>query len=120
MKKGGEYFAIFQISSTSATEKESVANQVHAAYNGGLTTAELNTSVKTSQEHSTSHLETSIHVFRQGTISTSDMTLEDIVKTAKEFPIGVSGDKAFPYAVLLQDYEGLRNPNDQFVYVDIQ
>ena len=120
VKKGGEYFAIFQISGTSTTEKESVANQVHLAYNGGLTTAELNTSVKTTTDHSTSHLETSIHVFRQGTISTSDISLEDIVKTAKEFPIGVSGDKAFPFAVLLQDYDGLRNPNDQFVYIDIQ
>ena len=30
------------------------------------------------------------------------------MKTAKEFPIGVSGDKAFPYAVLLQDYDGLK------------
>lgn len=120
VKKGGEYFAIFQISSTSNTERESVANQVHLAYNGGLTTAELNTSVKTTTDRSSSHLQTSIHVFRQGTISTADMDLEDIVKTAKEFPIGVSGDKAFPFEVLLQDYDGLRNPNDKFVYVDIQ
>jgi hypothetical protein len=72
-----------------------VPNQVHVAYNGGLTTAELNTSVKTATEHSTSHLETSIHVFRQGTITSSDMSLEHIVKTAKGFPIDVSGDKAF-------------------------
>ena len=120
VKKGGEYFAIFQISGTNTTEKESVANQVHAAYNGGLTTAELNTSVKTTTERSTSHLETSIHVFRQGTISASDMNLEDIVKTAREFPLSVAGDKAFPFAVVLQDYDGLRNPNDQFVYIDIQ
>jgi hypothetical protein len=28
--------------------------------------------------------------------------------------------KAFPYAVLLQDYDGLKNPNDQFVFIDIQ
>jgi hypothetical protein len=120
VKKGGEYFAIFQISSTSMTEKETVANQVHAAYNGGLTTAELNTSIKKSTESTTNHLETSIHVFRQGTITASDMNLEDIVRSAKDFPIGVSGDKAFPFAVVLQDYDGLRNPNDAFVYIDIQ
>src|SRR5581483_6821314 len=48
------------------------------------------------------------------------MNLEDIVKTAREFPVSVAGDKAFPFAVVLQDYDGLRNPNDQFVYIDIQ
>ncbi|NJK51749.1 MAG: hypothetical protein HC936_01305 [Leptolyngbyaceae cyanobacterium SU_3_3] len=48
------------------------------------------------------------------------MNIEDIMKTAKDFPVGVSGDQAFPYAVLLQDYDGLKNPNDQFDYIKIQ
>lgn len=120
VRKGGEYFAIYQITGSDQSEKESVAVKVHAAFNGGLTSAELNTSVNTASSQSSSHLEIHVHVFRQGTIATADLNLEDIMKTAKEFPIGVSGDKAFPYAVLLQDYEGLKNPNDQFVYVDIQ
>jgi hypothetical protein len=118
--KGGEFFAIYQITGSDRSEKESVANDVHAAFDGGMTSAELNTSIKTATQETTSHLEIHVHVFRQGTISTADLNLEDIMKTAKEFPIGVSGDKAFPYAVLLQDYDGLKNPNDQFVYVDIQ
>jgi hypothetical protein len=42
------------------------------------------------------------------------------MRTAREFPVSVAGDKAFPYAVMLQDYETLRNPNDKFVYIDIQ
>jgi hypothetical protein len=118
--KGGEYFAIYQITGSDQSEKESMAVNVHAAFNGVLASAELNTSINTAKSESKSHLEVKVHVFRQGTISTADVNLEDIIRTAKEFPVGVSGDKAFPYAVLLQDYDGLKNPNDQFVYVDIQ
>ena len=120
VKKGGEYFAIFQISGTSTTEKESVAVKVHAAFNGLCTSAELNTAVNTASETSKSHLQTSVHVFRQGTIATADLNLEDIMRTAKQFPLDVSGDKAFPFAVVLQDYESLKNPNDRFNYLDIQ
>ncbi|GAX45648.1 hypothetical protein NIES4075_66690 [Tolypothrix sp. NIES-4075] len=118
--KGGEYFAIYQITSSDETEKESVAVKVHAAFNGLLASAELNTSINTATSQSKSHLEVKVHVFRQGTISTADINIEDIMKTAKQFPVAVSADKAFPYAVLLQDYDGLKNPNDQFAYVDIK
>jgi len=118
--KGGEFFAIYQITGSEQSEKENVAVNVHAAFNGLLTSAELNTSINKATAQSKSHLEVHVRVFRQGTIGTADLNLEDIIKTAKEFPVGVSGDKAFPYAVLLQDYDGLKTPNDQFVYVDIQ
>ncbi len=120
IKKGGEFFAIYQITGSDEKEKESVAVNVHAAFNGVVASAKLNMEINTSMEQSKSHLEVRVHVFRQGTIATADLNLEDIMKTAKEFPIGVSGNKAFPYAVILQDYDGLRNPNDQFNYIDIQ
>jgi hypothetical protein len=61
-----------------------------------------------------------VHVFRQGAISTADLNLEDIMKTARDFPINVAGDKAFAYAVMIQDYDSLKNPNDKFIYLDIQ
>jgi hypothetical protein len=120
VKKGGEFFAIYEIIGSDQVEKETVATKVNLAFNGGLTSAELNTAVNTATSKSSSHLEIKVHVFRQGTISSADLNLEDIMKTAKEFPIAVSGDKAFPYEVLLQDYSGLKNPNDEFVAVDIQ
>jgi len=121
VKKGGEYFAIYQITGSDQSERESVAVSVHAAYDAGpLQSAHLNTDIHTATSKSKSHLEVHVHVFRQGTIGTADLNLEDIMKTAKEFPVGVSGDKAFPYAALLQEYDRLENPNDQFVYVDIQ
>ena len=98
-----------------------MAVKVRAAYSGGpLASAHLNTDINTDMAKSTSHLTVSCHVFRQGTISTVDLNLEDIMLTAKQFSIGVSGDTAFPYAVLLQDYNSLKNPNDQFIYIEIQ
>jgi len=121
VRKGGEFFAIYQITGSDESEKESVAVKVRAAYGGGpLASAHLNTDINTDMSKSTSHLTVSCHVFRQGTIGIVDLNLEDIMVTAKQFSIGVSGDKAFPYAVLLQDYDSLKNPNDQFVYIEIQ
>jgi hypothetical protein len=118
--KGGEYFAIYQISGSDQTEKESVASNVQAAFNGVLASADLNILINTAKSQTKSHLEVIVHVFREGTIRTADLNIEDIIKTAKDFPVEVSGDKAFPYAVLLQDYDSLKNPNDQFVYIEIQ
>jgi len=47
---GGEYFAIYQITGSDQKEKESVAVDVHAAFNGVLASAELNTKIKTATE----------------------------------------------------------------------
>ena len=120
IRTGGEYFAIYQLTSTSQAERESLATEVHAAFNGGLSSAELSTSINKATALSTSHLEVQVHVFRQGTISEADLSIDDIMHTAKTFPVGVSSEAAFPYAVLLQDYSRLAQPNDRFNYVDIQ
>jgi len=119
--RGGEFFAIYQITGSDESEKEALAVKVNAAYTGGpLLSGKLNTDITTATSSSSSHLSVKCHVFRQGSIGTADLNLEDILATAKQFPIGVSGDKAFPYAVLLQDYNGLKSPNDKFSYVEIQ
>jgi hypothetical protein len=120
IKKGGEFFAIYQLSGSDQSEREDIAVKVHAAYNGGLTTAELNTAINTSTARSSSHLEVSVHVFRQGTISTADLNLEDIMHTARAFPVDVAGNNAFPYAVSLHEYNTLKSPNDKFDYIQIQ
>lgn len=118
--KGGEYFAIFQLTGSDQSEKDSLALTVHAAYNAGITSAQLNTAINTTTSQSKNHLQVEVHVFRQGNISSADLNLEDIMKTAKEFPLSVSSENAFPFSVLLQGYDGLKSPNDQFEYVDIQ
>jgi hypothetical protein len=120
VRSGGEYFAIYQLTSTSESERESLAVQVNAAFSGVVASAELSTAINSATARSASHLQVQVHVFRQGTISEADLNLEDIMTTAKTFPIDVSAGNSFPYAVLLQDYSRLRNPNDRFNYIDIQ
>jgi hypothetical protein len=120
VKKGGEYFAIYQLTGSDQQEKEALSVSVHAAFNGLIASAELNTSIQTATSSSRSHLQVQVHIFRQGTIGTADLNLEDIMRTARDFPVSVSGDKAFPYAVLLQDYQRLKSPNDQFNYYDLK
>ena len=97
--RGGEYFAIYQITGSDESEKESLAGKINAAYQGGIASASLSVAITNATSSSRSHLSVSCQVFRQGTVSTADLTVEDILATAKQFPIGVSGDKAFPYAV---------------------
>jgi hypothetical protein len=120
IRKGGEFFAIYQITGTDETEKESTALNVHAAFNGGLASAELNVSINKAKESSKSHLEVQVHVFRQGDCTIADLNIEDIMATARQFPIAVAGGNSFPYAVQLQDYAQLKNPNDNFSYYVIK
>lgn len=118
VQKGGEYFAIYQISGSDESERESLSLDVHAAYNGVIVSAELNVSIKNKTESSESHLSVDLHVLRQGTISQTDLTLEDVMKTARDFPINVAGDKSYAYSVMLSDYSSLHNPSDDYNFYD--
>jgi hypothetical protein len=120
VKTGGEYFAIYQIKGSDAMERESIAVKVHAAFKGIIASAELNAQITSATEHSKSHLDVRCHVFRQGTVGEADLNVEDIMATARKFPVEVSGDRSFPYAVSLQDYTQLKRPNDAFNYIEIQ
>lgn len=120
VQKGGEYFAIYQISGSDENERESLSLDVHAAYNGVIVSAELNVNIKNKTEASQSHLTVNLHVLRQGTISQTDLTLEDVMRTARDFPINVSGDKSYAYSVMLSDYGSLHNPRDDYNFYDTQ
>ncbi len=120
IQTGGEFFAIYQVSGTQQSETESTATEVRAAFGNPLAGAELHTTIKTAMERSSSHLEVNVHVFRQGTIRSADMALEDIMQTAHQFPIEVAGDRAFAYEVSLQSYDRLKSPIDAFDFVQIQ
>jgi hypothetical protein len=121
IQRGGEYFAIYQISGTNQNEIETTATDVRAAYGSPMVAGvELHTQIKTAMSRSSSHLAVDVHVFREGIVHTADLSLEDIMQTARDFPVSVSGDKAFDFEVLLQPYEGLKSPNDAFDYIQIQ
>jgi len=120
IQKGGEYFAIYQVSSTQRSETETTATDVRAAFGNPVAGANLHTKIETAVTNSNSHLEVNVFVFRQGTVARADLSLEDIMATAREFPVSVSADNAFPFEVLLQPYEGLKNPVDGFDFLQIQ
>lgn len=120
VQKGGEYFAIYQISGTDESERQSLSLDVHAAYNGVVASAELNINIKNKTESSHSHLSVDLHVLRQGTISQTDLTLADVMKTARDFPLNVAGDKAYAYSVMLADFSSLANPSDNYNFYDTQ
>ncbi|WP_162907927.1 hypothetical protein [Allorhizocola rhizosphaerae] len=119
VKTGGEYFAIYQMTSTSKSERQSLSVEVNAAFDGVISSADLSAKVRTAKSQSTSHLEVGVHVFRQGAISEADLDRDDIMRTAKGFPPAVAGPNAFPYSVTVQNYTTLRNPNDQFNFIEI-
>lgn len=120
VQKGGEYFAIYQVSSTQQTETEKTATDVRAAFGNPAMGASLHTKIETAMTNSSSHLEVNVFVFRQGTISKADIALEDIMNTAREFPISVAGDQSFAFEVLLQPFDRLKSPNDDFDFLQIQ
>ncbi|MDH6284041.1 hypothetical protein [Prescottella agglutinans] len=119
IKTGGEYFAIYQLTSTSLSERESLSVSVKAAYDGVITKAALSTAISTAKSQSVSNLQVQVYVYRQGTIQDADLDVVDIMETAKTFPVDVAGENAFAYSALVQDYRTLKSPKDDFNYLEI-
>jgi hypothetical protein len=120
IKTGGEFFAIYQITSTSQTDRESVAVKVHAAYRTVGAGADLDVAVNTANEHTKNRTEVQIHVFRLGSIQEIPMNPSEIMTHAKRFPKDVTGENSYPFAVLLQPYNRLESPNDRFNFYELQ
>ncbi len=93
---------------------------MHAAYDGAITSADLSVRINSAKAKSEGRLEVQVHVYRQGSIEEADLNLEDIMETARTFPVSVAGDNAFPFAVTIQDYKALKNPVDDFNFYEIQ
>lgn len=120
LRTGGEYFAIYQLTSTSEAKKTSLAIDVEASYQGGLASAELRSRIQTARESTEDHVDTKVYVYREGSVRTADITAEDIMETARQFPVEVGTGEAFVYGAMLQDYKALKNPNDAFDYYQIE
>jgi hypothetical protein len=119
-QSGGEYFAIYQFTSTSETQKSSLAAEVNAAWIGVVASAELHAKIQTAKESTREHVETHVYTYRDGSIREADLTLEDIIETARQFPVEVGSGEAVTYAVMLDDYKVLNNPGDKLTLFDIQ
>jgi hypothetical protein len=123
---GGEYFAIYQFTSTSETRKSSLAAEVNAAWTGAVASADLHADIKRATESAHEHVETHVYTYRDGSIREADLNLEDIIETARQFPVEVApvggggSGEAVTYAVMLDDYKVLHMPDDALTLLQIQ
>jgi hypothetical protein len=120
LRKGGEYFATFQITSVDQSVREDIAVSVEASFNSIVAAAHLDVDIATSKASTSSHCEVIAHVYENGAISNTDHSFADILAKATAFPPTVAGDLAAPFAVSLADYTTLRLPNDNFNFLDIE
>ncbi len=120
LRTGGEYFAIYQLTSTSESKRESLAVDVQAHYNGIIASADLRVKIATARSETSGRVDTRVFVYREGSIRTADITAEDIMETARQFPVEIGEGEAFVYGAMLQDYKTLHSPNDAFDYYEIQ
>jgi len=117
---GGEYFAIYQFTSTSEAQKSSLAAEVNAAWTGVVASVALHAKIQTAKESTHEHVETHVYTYRDGAIREADLTLEDIIETARQFPVEVGTGEAVTYAVMLDDFKVLKKPDDDFDFFQIQ
>lgn len=119
IERGGEYFALYQISGYDEAEKQSVAVAIQASFEAVVASADLQTKIATAKETSKSHLDVSTRVFQQGSIDTTPQSVDEIMARAKSFPPSVAGELAYPYAMLVEEYRSLKLPSDSFNPLDI-
>jgi hypothetical protein len=120
LRKGGEYFAVYEINSVDTSTREDIAVHIEAAFDSGVFAAHLDSDIATSTARTSSHCEVKTHVFQNGAIDHTDQSLAEIMQKAHDFPPTVAGPLAAPFAVSLEDYVTLKLPNDQFNFLDIQ
>lgn len=120
LRKGGEYFATFEIISVDESVREDIAVHVEASFNDLVAAAHLDTDIKKCRESTSAHTELRVHVFQNGAVDHTDQSLIEILQKAHDFPPTVAGPLAAPFAVSLADYTTLKLPNDQFNFLDIQ
>ena len=109
---GGEYYAIYQFTSTSEAKKASLSAQVNAAWTSGLASAELHASIQHEQTSEHERVETHIYTYRDGTVREADIALGDILETARAFPVEVANGEAVPFSVMIDSYDLLKKPDD--------
>jgi hypothetical protein len=120
LRKGGEYFATFEIASVDQEAREDIAVKIEAAYSAGFAAANLQSEIDTRLSAAHGHAELRVHVFQKGSIDRTDLGLQEILDKAHNFPPSVSGYNAAPFAVSLADYTTLKMPSDSFDFLQIE
>jgi PASTA domain len=120
LRRGGEYFATWEIVSTDQSVREKIATHVEAGFDDILASAHLDVDVQNASASTSAHVEVHVHVFQAGSIDHTDQTMAEIMQKAHDFPPTVAGNLAVPFAVSLANYNTLKLPNDQFDFIQIQ
>ncbi len=121
---GGEYFAIFQITGTEDTEKESLSNTVTASYTTLGAGVDLSNTVTKAKESSHTHLDMKTLSFR--TAARTQQVIRIPLKSSTKHIIfapsltGVNSHFAVPYAILPESYLTLDLPGDNANLIDIE
>jgi hypothetical protein len=121
---GGEYYAIYQVTGTDDSEKESLATTVSAAFSTIGASAELNVAIQKAKEQSHSHLDVRVFTHQLGGADTTqDQGPGQIMAKAHNFAPSLSGDNAkfaLPFSILPEAYTTLNLPGDDANLIDIQ
>lgn len=120
LRRGGEYFATWEIVSTDQSVRERIATHVEGGFDSPLASAHLDVNVQNASASTSAHVEVHVHVFQAGSIDHTDQTMTEIMQKAHDFPPTVAGNLAVPFAVSLANYRALRLPNDLFDFIQIQ
>lgn len=121
LNTGGEYFALYELSGTSESEKEQLSVEVNAAFQGLVMSADLGVKIRGMTESSHDHLEVNVFTFQSGGDNTSgDSTPEQIMAKSHDFAQSVSGQFSVPYSVLPAAYASLKRPDDAANPIDVE
>lgn len=120
LRRGGEYFATWEIVSTDQSVRERIATHVEGGFDNPLASAHLDVEVENASASTSAHVEVHVHVFQVGSIDHTDQTMAEIMQKAHDFPPTVAGNLAVPFAVSLANYRAVRLPNDQFDFIQIK
>ena len=121
---GGEYFAVFQITGTDETEKESLSTLVSGAFSTIGASADLSVSIQKAKQESHSHLDMRVITFQNGGSDTSqDQDPGQIMAKAHNFAPSLQGNNAHfavAYSILPESYRTLDLPGDSANLIDIE
>lgn len=118
---GGEFIGVLEIESSSASEFREIKASLSGKANYGLFTGSAQVSFREALEMITSSYNMKATVYRQGGDGIlHDLTPEQLIKDALEFPQKVAEEKGFPRTALIIPYSHIPSPQSVSLDVSMQ
>lgn len=109
---GGEFIGVLEISSTTSTELREIRAALSGKASYGMWSGNASASFEEAMKNITSSYQMKATVYRQGDIGTlNQITPDQLIKDALEFPGKVNGNNGFPRSVLVIPYNHIRIPD---------